>query len=183
MQPSTYQIIRGTVLLIIIIGLLGWALFRTLKRSADAAELLVKWILTGLVVGFMVWWVKPWAGTPGDWSHIVAALVGGLVLAIIWRQTIGGLIARPFASLYDGGTVEIEPRPYYSIAEGKRKKGQYTEAVTEIRRQLEKFPTDFEGHMKLAEIQVENLNDVGVREARHELRFVVKHGDEGGVCR
>jgi tetratricopeptide (TPR) repeat protein len=157
---STYQIIRGTILLIIVIGLLGWAIVRALKRSEEPTLLLIKWILTALIVGFMAWWVKPMSGNPGDWSDIVMALVAGLILAIIWRHDIGDLIAKPFASLYDGGNAEIEPQPYYSISIANRKKGKYTEAVAEIRKQLEKFPSDFEGQMMLAEIQVENLNDL-----------------------
>lgn len=157
---STYQIIRGTLLLLLVLSFLGWALWRTLKRSEEPKLLLIKWALTALIVGFMVWWVKPMSGSPGDWSDIVLALVAGLVLAVIWRHDIGALIAKPFASLYDGGDTEIEPRPYYSIVEGQRKKGKYNEAVAEIRKQLARFPTDFEGQMKLAEIQVANLNDM-----------------------
>jgi hypothetical protein len=51
---STYHIIRGTALLIIAIGFLGWALVHTLKRSEDPARLIFKWILTAIVIGFDV---------------------------------------------------------------------------------------------------------------------------------
>jgi outer membrane protein assembly factor BamD (BamD/ComL family) len=37
---------------------------------------------------------------------------------------------------------------------------KYDEAVREIRKQLKRFPTDMNGHMLLAEIQVEHLNDL-----------------------
>jgi tetratricopeptide (TPR) repeat protein len=70
------------------------------------------------------------------------------------------MVAKPFTAIYDGGDVEIEPRPYYSIAEAKRKRGQFADAIVEIRKQLEEFPTDVEGQLKLAEIQAENLNDL-----------------------
>src|SRR6185295_15285044 len=46
------------------------------------------------------------------------------------------------------------------IAEAKRKRGQYTEAIAEIRKQLVRFPTDLIGQMMIAEIQAEELNDL-----------------------
>ena len=94
--------------------------------------------------------------------HLVAAC--GLVLAAIWRHAIAGIIARPFASIYDGGNRELEPHPLYSMAQAKRNRGKYDEAMAEIRRQLEKFPTDFDGQMLLAEIQAEDLNDLPAAE-------------------
>jgi tetratricopeptide (TPR) repeat protein len=36
----------------------------------------------------------------------------------------------------------------------------YLEAISDIRNQLNKFPTDFEGHMLLAQIQAEDLKDL-----------------------
>jgi tetratricopeptide (TPR) repeat protein len=48
----------------------------------------------------------------------------------------------------------------YSIAQSRQKQGRYLEAVAEIRKQLDRFPTDFEGHMMLAQIQAENLKDL-----------------------
>ena len=70
------------------------------------------------------------------------------------------MFIRPVTGLYDGGTTADKPKPAYSIAITKRKKGNYQEAVTEIWKQLEKFPHDFEGQMLLAEILAENLNDL-----------------------
>ena len=160
MQPlhSTYHVIRGTALLVIV-GLLGWALIRALKRSDDPARLLFKWALTAGVVGFLNWTIAPLA-LANPFIGVPLAAACGLTLAIIWRQALTDIVAKPFASLYDGGDEEIEPQPYYSIAEAKRKKGRYTEAVAEIRKQLDKFPTDLQGQLLLAEIQAENLNDL-----------------------
>lgn len=156
---STYQIIRGTVLLIIIVGLLGWALIRALKRSDDPVRLLFKWVLTAGVGGFINWKIAPLA-LANPLIGVPLAAMCGLVLTIIWRHNIADLVAKPFGSLYDGGDVEIEPQPYYSIAEAKRKRGMYTEAVAEIRKQLDQFPTDLQGQLMLAEIQAKNLNDL-----------------------
>jgi len=55
----------------------------------------------------------------------------------------------------------IEERPYYSVAEARRMKGDYTGAIREIGGQLGKFPGDFEGQILLANIQMENMGDFG----------------------
>ena len=161
MQPtnSIFSIIRDTVLLLIAVGLLGWALIRGLKRSDDPARLLFQWVLTAGVIGLAKWKIVPLAlANPFIGVPLVAGC--GLALAVIWRHALTDIVAKPFGSLFDGGDVELEPRPYYSIADAKRKKGLYQEAIAEIRKQLAKFPADFEGQMKLAEIQAENLNDL-----------------------
>ena len=119
---TTYHIIRGTLLLILVIGLGGWALVRTLKRSEDPARLVFKWILTGGVIGLMMWKVAPLVGGGGyggAFIGIPVTAVCGLVLAIIWRHNIASIIAKPFASLYDGGDMEIDPQPYLAYLRSK----------------------------------------------------------------
>jgi outer membrane protein assembly factor BamD (BamD/ComL family) len=138
----------------------AWFLYAWLRRSEEPGLLVVKWVLTALIVGWLLWFVEAGQNTPMVFPHVIATLIGGLILAVLWRHNIAALIAKPFTSLYDGGSAEIEPQPYYSIAESKRKLGHYTEAVAEIRKQLERFPTDFTGQMMLAEIQAQNLNDL-----------------------
>src|SRR5208337_564583 len=81
----------------------------------------------------------------------------------------------PFASLYDGGTEEPIPHPAYSIAQSKQKKGLYLEAIAEIRKQLDRFPTDVEGQLLLAQIQAEDLKDLQAAELTVE-RFCAQPG-------
>jgi outer membrane protein assembly factor BamD (BamD/ComL family) len=159
--------------LLILFGGLGLCLCaRALRRSDDPARLIFKWIFTALVSWLMICKVGPMV-----WEGPLQAVVGmhlvagcGVVLAIIWRHAIAGLIARPFESLYNGGEQELEPHPLYSIAQAKRKRGKYDEAVAEIRRQLARFPNDFDGQLMLAEIQVENMNDLpGAENTIHRL--------------
>lgn len=167
---TTYHVIRGTILLIIVIGLLGWAIVRALKRSDDPARLVFKMSFTAVVIGGVCWLIKPGNGAPGNFNDVVIGLFAALVLTATWRRNIADMVARPFEALYTGGDVEVEPQPYYSITIAKRKKGKYTEAVAEIRKQLEKFPNDFEGQMMLAEIEVEDLNNLaGAELAVHRL--------------
>jgi tetratricopeptide (TPR) repeat protein len=101
--------------------------------------------------------------------------VCSLALAIVWRHNLASLVAKPFASLYDGGNVPAEPRPAYSVALARQKRGLYAEAVAEIWKQLERFPTDFEGQMLLAQIQAENLQDLSAAENTVE-RLVAQPG-------
>ena len=87
-----------------------------------------------------------------------------MVLTVIWRHNIADLIAKPFAALYDGGSQEPIPHPAYSVAQSNQKRGKYLEAVAEIRKQLERFPTDVEGQLLMAQIQAEDLKDMPAAE-------------------
>jgi tetratricopeptide (TPR) repeat protein len=163
MTPRTYEIIRGTLLLVVALSAVGWFMFRWLKRSEDPARLIFKWILTAVVVGILIKVVGPLVakgGLEAAFGGIPMAAVMGLALTIIWRHDIAGLFARPFESLYTGGSQEPVPQPMYSIARSLQKKGKYQEAVLEVHKQLERFPTDVEGQLLLAQIYAEDLKDM-----------------------
>jgi tetratricopeptide (TPR) repeat protein len=167
MTPVNYQIVRGTVFLALALSAIGWFMVRCLKRSDDPARLIFKWILTGGVVGLVIWKVGPLVAG-GDYA---AAFVGvpltaivGLALTVIWRHEIAGLIAQPFSNLYDGGSMEPIPHPAYSVAQSNQKRGKYLEAVAGIHQQLDRFPTDVEGQLLLAQIQAEDLKDLPAAE-------------------
>ena len=177
MTGRTFEIVRGSVLLVVALGAIGWFLVSWLKRSEDPARLIFKWILTVPVVLALLFWVGPIVKRQ-DSSAIMAvplAAVCGLVLTAIWRHNIASLVAKPFTSLYDGGSEEVIPKPAYSVAQSKQKKGKYLDAITEIRKQLERFPTDFEGQMLLAQIEAEDLKDLPAAELTVE-RFCAQPG-------
>ncbi len=178
MQPATsnrsvLDILLSLGSLALFVGLIGWVMWRCLKRSREPGQLITKWVLTLVVFTWMIWKVIPMVargGYEGAFMGIPLTAASGLILAIIWRHSIAGIIAKPFGALYDGGDAEVDPQAYYSIAEAKRKRGHYQEAVAAVRKQLEKFPTDFTGQMLLAEIQAENLNDLpGAEVTIHRL--------------
>jgi len=173
MSAPTYNFIRGTVIAAVFGVCFLWLVIRAFKKSDDPQLLLFKWFLTALVIGFMAWQVGPMVKSQNSSvaiSGVFVTVFCGWALAAIWRRNLANIIAKPIGSLYDGGNDEIEARPMYSFAVTKRKRGKYDEAVAEIRRQLEKFPTDVEGHLLLAEIQAENLNDVpGAQVTIHRL--------------
>ncbi len=166
-MSQTVHIIRGIIILVVCCGLVGWAMWRTLKKTEDPALLIFKWIITAVVLGFMVKVVGPIVGQGGygaAFGGIPLTAACGIALAITWRRNIADFVATPFASLYDGGSTPPELRPAYSIAQSRQKAGQYLEAIAEIRKQLDRFPTDFEGHMLLAQIQAEDLKDLPAAE-------------------
>ncbi|HVY70876.1 MAG TPA: hypothetical protein VHH73_13170 [Verrucomicrobiae bacterium] len=138
-----------------------WFLIRWLRDTKeDVSAVLLRWGLTAFIL-LMMFLTAITARDP--FSQIAAILFGavcGLVLAILWVPTMCDFVGRFFASLYDGGSQEIEPQPLYSLAEAKRKRGQYREAVAEFRKQLTMFPDDLTGHLLLAETLAENLNDL-----------------------
>jgi TolA-binding protein len=86
--------------------------------------------------------------------------ISGIILSTMWAPQLGNFLSNPITNLFDGGHEAPELKPYYSIAIAKRKQGKFLEAVAEVRRQLGRFPNDFEGVMLLAGIQAEDLQDL-----------------------
>jgi tetratricopeptide (TPR) repeat protein len=156
-------IFDGVILTILVFGG-GFLLFKTVRRSDDPALLIFKLVVTVVVVALVIFFLGPIMKQGGG---LVTGLIGlptgviaGIVLAITWRKNIANLVANPIGSLYDGGTAEYEPRPVYSSAISLRKQGYPREALELARKQLERFPTDVEGQMLVADILAENLNDI-----------------------
>ena len=156
MNPQMNHFIEGvgTFLLLTAIGcFFGW---RFLKNSTDPARLLVKWIITAGVIGGTVW-ILP--GYPPAWWPIVV-LIPAIIVGLMWAPLVGSMMAGSITNAIDGGDTELEPQPFYSIAETKRRNGHPREAIAAIRGQLEKFPGDFRGTMMLASILVQDMNDL-----------------------
>jgi tetratricopeptide (TPR) repeat protein len=138
---------------------LFWVAF---DRSTDRGAFLVKWLITAPVL--LLFWKVSIPGFQHGGEEALFALiltvVFGIVMAVLWTGSITDLVAKPFASLFDGGSTPPEPKPYYSIAVAQRKRNKPLEAVIAIREQLAKFPNDYEGTMLLAQIQAEDLKDL-----------------------
>lgn len=160
---SNTDILISILLMFGLVAGLGWFLWRTLKRTEDPPRLIFKWILTVIAVGVLLRVVMPivaQGGYGGAFVGIPATAVVGLFLAIVWRYNIAMFFAKPFASLYDGGTEEPEKKPFYSSAQAKRKRGDFMGAKADVREQLLKFPEDAEGMLLLAEIEAQDLQDL-----------------------
>jgi len=154
----------GLFVLLAGIGIAGWCAWRLLKNSTDPAALLFRWIGTLVVViggYFFIDWI---IGKQGEAMEkivgLMAALVLALILAVFWAPPIVDVVSNWIGSIFTGGDTPPPPQPYYSIAETKRKQYKFKEAIYEVQRQLEKFPTDVTGQMMLASIQAENLDDL-----------------------
>lgn len=162
MQPliQMHRWFEAVVTFVMMLLLLGAVAYWFLRRTEDPKLLIFKWVMSALVIAFWCWQVEAFKATNAGGHHLIITGVCAIAMIPIWRRNIANLIATPFGNLFDGGNVEIEPQPYYSVAEAKRNRGQYTEAVAEIRKQLERFPTDYTGQLMLAEIQAEKLNDL-----------------------
>lgn len=132
------------------------------ERSTNRPVLIVKWLVTVPVI-LLFWKVAIPEFARGGLDALfglAVACFGGFVMVVLWVGSITDLLAKPLASLYDGGDTPPEPKPYYSIALAKRKRSKPVESVVAIREQLAKFPNDYEGIMLLASIQAEDLKDL-----------------------
>ena len=172
-SSNNWDILTGIASVFVIVAVTVWILWRSLKRSEDPPRLIFKWVLTAVVGGYLVFSVVPDVARGGEGSivGIMITLVVGLVLAIIWRHNIVMMIAKPFASLYDGGNEETDAKPVYSTAMMKRSRGDYHGARLDIHHQLQRFPTDVQGQMLLAEIEAQDFKDLRAAEIVVE-RFV-----------
>src|SRR5437867_8096511 len=95
------------------------------------------------------------------WAAIIA---GGLVFIGIAAFFIFGWplltrIAEKLGGIYNPSEDSSRVSPQYSTAEARVKAGRYEEAIAEYRKVIEQFPVDIYGHIRIAEIAVERLND------------------------
>jgi tetratricopeptide (TPR) repeat protein len=166
MSSRIFETVGYAVALVSVVGAIGWFLYWCLKRSEEPSRLIFNWVVTVLVVGFLIRVVGPMASRGGYELIVFLPLLLGCaaVLIVIWRHHIADLVAKPFSNLYDGGSQEPIPQPAYSVARSLQKKGKYLEAALEIHKQLERFPTDVEGQLLLAQIQAEDLKDLPAAE-------------------
>jgi tetratricopeptide (TPR) repeat protein len=159
---QTHQIIRGTIILVVAMVGMGFVFWLWWKRSRNPGMLVFRWAFSAALMSLLFWYAGK-AINSGSYAAIGgvgAALVCGWVMAIVWVPPIVDAIGRAIGSLYDGGDDEVEQKPFYSKFHALRTKGKYLEALTEVRRQLDRFPTDFEGLMLLAALQAEKLDDL-----------------------
>jgi tetratricopeptide (TPR) repeat protein len=160
-MPRVVSIAVGLLMILITCGAIIWVLARAVKRSEDPARLLFKLVLTVILVGALFGYAA-WIGFDNLAAVTIPFLcVGfGVVMSILWAPHWGAMLAKPLTSMFDGGDEEPDPVPLYSTAIAKQKLGRYDEALAEVRKQLERFPTDFTGQMIMAETLADHMNDL-----------------------
>ena len=148
--------------LLTVVCLIGWVVWRSIARADDPAKLAFKYVVTGLILGSGGWAVYDGVGFNIGGAFIVpfVCVAIGILMSLLWAPHIGAFLAKPLTSLFDGGETTVDLQPLYSVAESMRKRYKFKEAICEVQRQLEDFPTDVTGHMLLASIQAENLDDL-----------------------
>lgn len=154
------EILRGLAILAPALALLVWLILYSVKKANDPAQMAFKWAVSIPLFGISLWSVFL-IGVPGLFVLVFCAVA----LSFWWTPHIGGLLARPLTGLYDGGNLAPERRPAYSVAMSRQKRGEYLEAIDEIRGQLERFPNDLEGQMLLAQVLAEDLKNLPEAEA------------------
>jgi tetratricopeptide (TPR) repeat protein len=166
MTSHPWVIVRGIITAALITAGVGFVVVHSIKKADDPARMIFKWVVTLGVAVFMIWVAIPAVLVDGYAAlhGLSLILICAVVMIITWRHDISGLIANPIAGLYDGGTEPPDPHPAYSVAMARQKQGRYLEAVAEIRKQLERFPTDVEGQLLLAQVQAEDLKDLPAAE-------------------
>ncbi|MGO8700251.1 MAG: tetratricopeptide repeat protein [Limisphaerales bacterium] len=141
-----------------IVPALGWAGYRALRRSAEPAKLIVVWAIVAVLALLTL---KMIAAAPKNPAGALFVLVPAVFLAVIVAPAVARFVAKPLTDNFTGGDDEAARKPFYYLAEGKRRQGLLEEAIAEIRKQLEQYPGDAAGCMMLATIQAEDLHDIG----------------------
>lgn len=157
-MKSAWELISAIGVLVIFFGILGWLAWQVIRKAQDPA-----WIITKLIISFVfgvggfiavIFFLKD-----APFLAPVFVLPIAIPLGLWWAPQIAAVFAFPLTSIFDGGGEEVEPKPLYSIARTQIEKGNYQRGLEEIRKQLDKFPNDYEGMMMLAELQAHQLND------------------------
>src|SRR5262252_6886655 len=102
-----WEIIRAVFTIAIPVVVFGGLIVLTVIKAEDPARMAFKWVLTLVILAFMVFKVAPIVGQGGyggAFGGIPLTAACGITLALIWRHTIASWVADPIASLYDGGT-------------------------------------------------------------------------------
>jgi tetratricopeptide (TPR) repeat protein len=154
-MSQTFQTWLNIFLSLFGLGFLIWLSVRTLRRSGDPITLIWKWVFT-VPFAFVCFVIAHYLGPFGPFVIVFMAVV----LSLMWTPHVSAMLFAPLTNLFDGGQEEPEPKPQYSAALAKRKSNHPLEAIAAIREQLAKFPNDFEGVLLLANIQVEDMNDL-----------------------
>ena len=145
-------------------GLYGVFSYYALKHTDERRKMVFCLIYTAVVVVAETWLVHHLlaAGLTFIRSFAIplSIAIAGVMLSTVWTPQLSEWLISPLTNMFDGGREQLEPKPLYSAAQARRKRGQPAEAIAEVRRQLAQFPDDFEGLMLLAGILAEDMKDV-----------------------
>ncbi|MDP7012355.1 MAG: hypothetical protein QF927_00085 [Verrucomicrobiota bacterium] len=127
----------------------------------DPVKVIVKWAVTLAMVVFMIY-STTMANDRGLLLvvFIFLLLPGSVFMALWWAPKISEWMASPITNALTGDSRISYNKPEYGVANARRNRGQYVEAVEAVDEELTKHPGNFDGLMLKASIQAENLGDL-----------------------
>jgi len=127
----------------------------------DPVKVIVKWTVTVAIVAFGVY-ATLWSNDGGSLLvvFIFLLLPGSVIMALWWTPEISEWMASPITNALTGDSRISYNKPEYGVANARRNRGQYVEAVEAVDEELTKHPGNFDGLMLKASIQAENLGDL-----------------------
>ena len=137
-QTSVLDIVLSSLAaVVIVVGLILWA-----RSVHDKKAAYIRLAITGvmsLVMYFFIFRLFK-AGGYVQIAGVFFTLAWGWCMAIVWVPAMTGLLGKLFGSFYDGGSAEVDPKPFYSVFRTHRAKGKYQEALADYGRALQKNP-------------------------------------------
>ena len=163
LMQTTFERLYGAFLVYgVLLAVIIYIIRRQIKNpDNEPLKVIVKWVVTLAVVAFMIHTTVR-ANDRGALLivFIFLLLPGSILLGLWWTPAISDWVASPITNALTGDSRESYNKPEYGIANARRKRGQYVEAIEAIDEQLVKHPGNFDGLMLKATIQAENLGDL-----------------------
>ena len=163
LMQTTFERLYGAFLVYgVLLAVVIYIIRRQIKNpDNEPLKVIVKWVVTLAVVAFMIHTTVR-ANDRGALLivFIFLLLPGSILLGLWWTPAISDWIASPITNALTGDSRESYNKPEYGIANARRKRGQYVEAIEAVDEQLVKHPGNFDGLMLKATIQAENLGDL-----------------------
>ena len=163
LMQTTFERLYGAFLVYgVLLAVIIYIIRRQIKNpDNEPLKVMVKWVVTLAVVAFMIH-ATVRANDRGALLivFIFLLLPGSILLGLWWTPAISDWIASPITNALTGDSRESYNKPEYGIANARRKRGQYVEAIEAVDEQLVKHPGNFDGLMLKATIQAENLGDL-----------------------
>ena len=163
LMQTTFERLYGAFLVYgVLLAVIIYIIRRQIKNpDNEPLKVIVKWVVTLAVVAFMIH-ATVRANDRGALLivFIFLLLPGSILLGLWWTPAISDWIASPITNALTGDSRESYNKPEYGIANARRKRGQYVEAIEAVDEQLVKHPGNFDGLMLKATIQAENLGDL-----------------------
>ena len=168
LMQTTFERLYGAFLVYgVLLAVVIYIIRRQIKNpDNEPLKVIVKWVVTLAVVAFMIH-ATVRANDRGALLivFIFLLLPGSILLGLWWTPAISDWIASPITNALTGDSRESYNKPEYGIANARRKRGQYVEAIEAVDEQLVKHPGNFDGLMLKATIQAENLGDLAAAAA------------------